>query len=303
MRTPQKGRGKSPAGGGNAPTQAKSRAVEQPKDAAKKQRAEPTVTQPQALAPAVAPVVPQSVAPKPAQDDRPLYLQFYDVLFGKIQSGEWQPGQLIPNEFDIAALLNTSQGTARKALSMMADDGLLERRQGKGSFVAQYTPQNAHLFFMNFHDAQGRRVGLESDPARAYPGSATDEEAAHLGIARNAPILRIKRVRRRQAKPFLHETVVLPASLFPNLTMMDRLPNTLFDLYQNQFKIVIIRSDEKLTTSVCPPEIAAQLALQQGTVVFKVSRVGYDATGRAIEWRTSYVDLGDCHYLSKQTRA
>ena len=48
--------------------------------------------------------------------DRPLYAQVRERLIERIRSGDWKPGQLIPNEFEIAAEFGVSQGTARKAI-------------------------------------------------------------------------------------------------------------------------------------------------------------------------------------------
>ena len=48
--------------------------------------------------------------------DRPLYAQVRERLIERIRSGEWKPGQLIANEFEIAAEFGVSQGTARKAI-------------------------------------------------------------------------------------------------------------------------------------------------------------------------------------------
>ena len=70
-------------------------------------------------------------------------------LVERIRSGEWKPGQLIPNEFEIAAEFGVSQGTARKAISELAAEGLVLRRQGRGTFVVEHTP--AHVLFRFFN--------------------------------------------------------------------------------------------------------------------------------------------------------
>ena len=77
-------------------------------------------------------------------DARPLYAQVREHLVERIRSGEWKPGQLIPNEFEIAAEFGVSQGTARKAISELAAEGLVLRRQGRGTFVVEHTPAHAH---------------------------------------------------------------------------------------------------------------------------------------------------------------
>jgi GntR family transcriptional regulator len=81
--------------------------------------------------------------------DGPLYAQVRQLLRERIRSGTWRPGQLLPNEFEIADEFGVSQGTARKALDALAQDGLVVRRQGRGTFVVEHTP--AHVMFRLFH--------------------------------------------------------------------------------------------------------------------------------------------------------
>ncbi len=71
----------------------------------------------------------------------PLYAQVKAQLIQRIQSGDWKPGELIPNEFVLAGELGVSQGTVRKALGELTADKLLLRRQGRGTFVAKHTPE------------------------------------------------------------------------------------------------------------------------------------------------------------------
>ena len=69
-----------------------------------------------------------SLNDKTNEDGRPLYARIRDRLVERIRLGQWKPGQLIPNEFEIAAEFGVSQGTARKAISELASEGLVVRR-------------------------------------------------------------------------------------------------------------------------------------------------------------------------------
>ena len=65
---------------------------------------------------------------------RPLYLQVRDALAQRIATGEWKPGDAIPNENDLARQLGVSPGTVRRSLDLLESEHLLTRRQGCGSF-------------------------------------------------------------------------------------------------------------------------------------------------------------------------
>ena len=66
----------------------------------------------------------------------PAYLQIEEELAARIESGELPPGARIEPEREIAAALGVSRMTARAALVRLAQRGLIERRQGRGTFVA-----------------------------------------------------------------------------------------------------------------------------------------------------------------------
>jgi GntR family transcriptional regulator of arabinose operon len=67
---------------------------------------------------------------------RPLYLQLADLLKHQIETGEFPQGARLDSEPEIAARYEVARGTVRQALDVMVEEGLLERIQGKGTFVA-----------------------------------------------------------------------------------------------------------------------------------------------------------------------
>ena len=71
---------------------------------------------------------------KPAQ---PRYRQIAALLRKRITSGKLKPGDSLPTEMDLCATFSISRHTARDALRLLSDDGLIERRRGAGTIVAE----------------------------------------------------------------------------------------------------------------------------------------------------------------------
>lgn len=69
--------------------------------------------------------------------DIPRYEQIFNHLFQKIQEGELKEGERVPSEKELADQFNVSRITSKKALELLAQNKLIDRIQGKGSFVAQ----------------------------------------------------------------------------------------------------------------------------------------------------------------------
>src|SRR5262245_44724335 len=77
----------------------------------------------------------------------PLYHQLRELLTEKIESGEWMPGHQLPGENQLTAEFGVSRFTVRQALGLLERQGVVERRHGKGSFVAR--PKYVHNLLLN----------------------------------------------------------------------------------------------------------------------------------------------------------
>jgi GntR family transcriptional regulator len=232
-------------------------------------------------------------------DPRPLYAKVRETLLDRIKSGVWSPGQLIPNEFDIAAELKVSQGTARKALDTLAADGLVVRRQGKGTYVVEHTPANMLFRFFHVYDAAGRQVLPDSPSVRPRVVAASSVQANALGLAADTPVIQIDRVRTRDGKPFSIEMIALPEAMFPGLSQAESVPNTLYDLFQKSYGILVARADDKLAAVIASAREAELLGLTVGAPLLRIERVTYDLAGTPVEWRLSLCHLDGMHYLSR----
>src|SRR5699024_91642 len=65
----------------------------------------------------------------------PLYHQIKDTLVSRISDGVWQAGDLIPTEVELMKEFEVSRTTIRQAISILVHEGLLEKRQGRGTTV------------------------------------------------------------------------------------------------------------------------------------------------------------------------
>ena len=62
--------------------------------------------------------------------------QLYAQVKARILAGKLQPGEALPSERDLIATLQIARTTLRRALGRLETEGLLQRRRGVGSFVA-----------------------------------------------------------------------------------------------------------------------------------------------------------------------
>jgi len=66
---------------------------------------------------------------------QPLYLQVAGILRRNIESGQWAQGTQVPPLDELTRTLNVSRTTLRQAFGLLADEGLISRARGTGTFV------------------------------------------------------------------------------------------------------------------------------------------------------------------------
>lgn len=241
---------------------------------------------------------PRDIEGRETPDFRPLYAQVKDLIIRRLIAGDWKPGELLPSEFRLADMFNVSQGTVRKALDEMAAQNLVVRRQGRGTYVAEHSPQRSLFHFFHIVDAAGQRLMPVSRLLRQETGPAAPAEAARLTLAEAAPVFRLHRVRFLTGQPALTEHIILPADLFAplDLTVGEDMEAELYVLYQQRCGVTIVRAEERLTAVAATPEEADLLGVSAGAPLLEIDRIGYQLDGRPVEWRRSRVETtGRCY--------
>jgi GntR family transcriptional regulator len=230
---------------------------------------------------------------------KPLYVQVKDSLVRRLIDGSWQPGQLIPSEFDLARELGVSQGTVRKALDTMTAENLLVRRQGRGTFVAE--PEESRILFQFFRLApdRGERSFPDSRQVKGSKGRASRKEAALLGMAQGDDVWRIERIRTFGEEPLLVETITLPASRFPGFDRIGQIPNNVYRLYSQRWGITIGGASEKLKAIAASAADAAALGCSRGAPLLEITRTAYDLENALTELRVSRCLTDRAHYRSE----
>jgi GntR family transcriptional regulator len=227
---------------------------------------------------------------------RPLYSQVYEALVKQIAEGTWKPGQALPSEQALAAQLGVSQGTVRKALDALAVDKVIDRRQGKGTYVAELTQERSLFRFFRLTRPDGARAVPTSGDETVRRRRIRAHEAQALALAADAEVVEIQRTRFADEHPIAHERIVAPVDYFPGLERLAPLPNTLYALYQREYGINIVSTEERLRADVARRDDARRLGLRAGTPVLEVERVALAVDGKRVEWRLSRCDTSTLVY-------
>lgn len=223
------------------------------------------------------------------KNEKPLYLQLAEAIKQKISSNVWKIGMMIPSENELSRELEVSVGTVKKALGLLVQEGVLFRRQGKGTFVA--TPDFSKSFSRFF------RYGQTGDLSGDSPGSvildmtvikADPQIAEILHLAADTDVLKIKRVRTLQNTPFSIEELFLPYERFKGMDKSLIENKLLYPIYNEKFSTPIIWADEYLQPGIADQETAQALGIEIGAPVMCVERLAHTYEDIPVEWRRSY---------------
>lgn len=232
----------------------------------------------------------------------PLYRQIKALLLQSLERGEWKPGELIPSEFDLAARFQVSQGTVRKAVDELAAEHMLQRRQGKGTFVSTHHEARTRYRFLRLApDGEGEGERAESRIVDVRRTRASTEIARGLDLRPGDSVVAIRRLLSFGGAPTVVDDIWVPGGLFKGLTAevlgSNRAP--LYALFESEFGVSMVRADEKIRAVAADADVAPMLGLAVGTPILQADRVSYTYGDKPVEIRRGWYHTERYHYRNR----
>ena len=232
-------------------------------------------------------------------DERlPRYQRLADHLREEIGKGAWRPGDRMPSESELAEMFAIAPGTTRQAITQLVNDGVLERFQGKGTFVRR--PRFDHwLFrFFRFRGKTGESVVPESRILKKSVEPMPSFVAMRLNVAAASEAICISRLRLIDTMPVLIEEIWLPLPAFDALREVE-IPDgepLLYPLYDELCGHVVTNAEEELTAEAATTEHAKPLKVKRGDPLIVIERLARGYDGTPLEWRRSRGRADHFHY-------
>lgn len=228
----------------------------------------------------------------------PLYQRLRDDIAAQIASHVWRPGEAIPTEAELAASYGVAVGTVRKAIQTLVDEGLVERFQGRGTFVRRPSFDSSLFRFLRFQGPDGRHEVPESRILDRSAATASGAAAKALRLPAGAPVIRMLRQRLIAGRPVLAEEIWLPRGRFePVLTSsLDELGALLYPAYERLCGEIVASAEETLTVEELASPFDGLLSLPPGSPVVVIERLAFGYHGGPLEWRRSCAPASTFRY-------
>lgn len=196
------------------------------------------------------------------------------------------PGSAAPSESELAARHGVSRMTARNAVLVLRQEGLLYVERGRGVYVARRkldlhgTP--APLGFTEM----ARRHGLApaSRLLRFDRGHADAALAQRLCLDEGAAVFFIERLRLADATPMCHELTAVPVAICPTLFRRNLAADSLYRILVEDQGHVLGGYAEEVEAGAAGRTMAKLFRVTKSDPVLIARRVVYDRTGRPVEW-------------------
>jgi GntR family transcriptional regulator len=217
----------------------------------------------------------------------PLYHQVKQYISAQIATGELLPGQQLPGEHTLCNLCAVSRTVIRQALNELGYEGLIDKRRGKGTFVAKTkVPEGLMSGLAGLADDVARRgQRLDSKVLTLREEPATASVAARLQLEPGAPVVELERRRFVDGKPWVLVVTYLPAELVPGLVERD-LGGTesLYRVIRHEYKLPIISSTRRVEAAVADEREAPLLGIRPGDPVIVLRSLSFTTGMRPLEY-------------------
>lgn len=217
----------------------------------------------------------------------PLHSQVEDLLRKLIELPRYQAGEFLPKEVDLARQLGISRNTLRQATNKLEYEGLIVRKKGYGTKVAEksFTTHlnNWHSFTQEMNE---KGIAFSNFLIHAEWVDPTDKIASFFSIPHQTKVVKLSRLRGDENGPFVYfESYFHPRI---GITPDENFKQPLYELLEEKFKILPATSLERIKARLATQITANRLEIKKGEPILIRERFVSDPGDRPIEYNIGF---------------
>jgi GntR family transcriptional regulator len=217
----------------------------------------------------------------------PVYYQIKQAIKNWIITGEFNPGEKIFSENELAEKFDVSRLTVRQAISQLIQEGFLISKRGEGTFVTnnENLINSFNLEFSGFMDdlfyqvQKSRTKSVEiatmtvPKPIREKLELENEEEE----------VVRVKRIRFKNDKSFAYTVNYLPLEIGLKITERELYKKPLLRILEQDLGIQFTEAFQTIEASFADQEVSEKLGIPSGSPILFVERIMYMKRARPVE--------------------
>lgn len=226
-----------------------------------------------------------------------LYYQLYNILFEDITDGKYQIGSLVPAESELMETYHVSRATVRRAMEMLANEGLVTKKQGYGTTVIANQPKNSLKRVVKYTKKQDRNhtaVFKKVIEQKIIP--APEEITKQLLLPPETKLVMLRRVRYGDTEPFYYEVNYFEKEYVPGIMQRDFSKESLRVFLANTYHIRWSQANQEIYAIAADDEMAQLLQVPEGSPLIAIKRISFDEQSVPREYVITYY-RGDKYHL------
>jgi GntR family transcriptional regulator len=231
----------------------------------------------------------------------PLHIQAEELLRKMINDPQYRRGKLLPNEVELSKQLAISRTTLRQALNKLVYEGLLIRKKGIGTKVADMAVSSKSKNWLSFsQEMKARGIPIKNFELHISWVLPDEKIADFFGIKKDRKILKLERLRGRPEGPFVYFVSYFHPRI--GLTGEEDFKRPLYEILEKEHSVLAQLSREEISARAADKFIAGKLETEAGSPVLFRKRFVYDQAERPIEYNLGYYKADSFVYTVESRR-
>ena len=233
----------------------------------------------------------------------PLYYQLENILRSKIEGGEVPQNHKLPTEQELSREYKISRATVRQALAALVSEGLLYRKQGKGTFVTEKAGQTKSVKLTGFTEdlLEGHQAEVKVMEKGKVP--APERVAILLRVPAGEEVTRFKRLRSVDGGPLSYILSYLTTEIGEQISERDLQSHTMLHLLEEKLGISLGTIRHSVESAKANIEVASLLGISVFEPVLYMETAVYSAEGQPVEVVDSFFRADRYRYTVELIRS
>jgi GntR family transcriptional regulator len=215
----------------------------------------------------------------------PRYIQIADLLISQIESGELAPGDRLPSERELSERFAVQRVTLRQALGILESQGLIDRRQGSGTYIARPKIEREAGRLFPFTKVLRRKGYLTGSKVIMFEKTIVNTAAAlELQLPLGSMVYHGHRLRLLNQEPVMIEKFYLPANILPGFEIHDLTNRSMYEIMETEYGVIVNRARQSLEAVSATEYEANLLEVDKGAPLMLERRVTTDQNGQLVEY-------------------
>ena len=234
----------------------------------------------------------------------PLYFQLEQIIKSKILMGEFVPGEQIPTEKDLCEAYQVSTITARQAILNLVNEGLIIRRQGKGSFVREGLKNIKNIKTLQLKGDINDIIpeGLETLKVKVLDITrviSPKKVANLLNIEEGQEVIQVRRTRSDSGIPVSYIKNYLPLEIGRKIRKEDLCIYPMMGILRNRLKIPLTGGMQYVEAIIADYDIASALSISISSPILYLETIIFARQKKPVEFVQTFYRPDQFRYSVK----